>query len=178
VQTGQIDAYRENCRQSLERFGETTDPFAADRIAKDCLILPGSRTNLDTVSSMVDTAVAQGENSWGLPYFQFSKGLAEYRQNRFASATNWVGMALTNGEVNSSVGMEAYMVLAMSQNQLGQSAQARASLAKGAEIEQKLPKLESGDLGAGWMDWIVAHALMTEAKALIESNATASNRPE
>jgi tetratricopeptide (TPR) repeat protein len=178
VQTGQIDAYRENCRQSLERFGETTDPFTAVRIAKDCLILPGSRTNLDTVSALVETAVTQGQNTWGLPYFQFSKGLAEYRQNRFASATNWVGLALTNGDVNSSLGIEAYMVLAMSQNHLGQSAQARASLAKGGEIEQKLPKLESGDLGAGWMDWIIAHALMTEATALIESNAKASGRPK
>jgi hypothetical protein len=40
-------------------------------------------------------------------------------------------------------------------------------LGRGAEIEQKLPKLESGDIGEGWVDWIIAHALMSEAKALI-----------
>ena len=44
-----------------------------------------------------------------------------------------------------------------------------AHAAKGAEIaETKLPKLDSGDLGDDWKDWIVAHALLSEAKALIE----------
>ena len=48
--------------------------------------------------------------------------------------------------------------------------EARAALAKGlATAEAKLPKLENGDLGsATWSDWIIAHALMSEAKALIE----------
>ena len=63
---------------------------------------------------------------------------------------------------------EAYTVLAMSHRQLQQFEQARPSLAKGTEIEQKLPKFNSGDLGEHWMDWIIAHALMKEAKAMIE----------
>ena len=49
---------------------------------------------------------------------------------------------------------------------------ASATLAKAVEIaETKLPKLDSGDLGVGWrwLDWIIAHALMREAKALIQS---------
>ena len=38
--------------------------------------------------------------------------------------------------------------------QLKQADQARAALAKGAEIERtKLPKLESGDIGQGWLDY-------------------------
>jgi hypothetical protein len=52
---------------------------------------------------------------------------------------------------------------------LKQTDEARVAFAKGAEIERtNLPKLESGDIGASWLDWIVAHALMREAKALIE----------
>ncbi len=167
VQTGQLDAYRENCRKSLEKFSETTEPGTADEIAKNCMILPDSGANLDTVSKMADTAVAQGRDSPYLAWYQFCKGLAEYRQGRFTSAADWMGTVLTNAGSILERDTEAYMVLAMSQHQLRQFAQARASLAYGAEIEQKLPKLESGDLGEHWMDWIIAHALMREAKAMI-----------
>ena len=59
----------------------------------------------------------------------------------------------------------------MAQYQLQQSEPARASLAKGAELEQKSPKLDSGDIGEDWMDWIIAHALMREAKALVKGQA-------
>jgi hypothetical protein len=70
------------------------------------------------------------------------------------------------------------MVLAMSQYQLGQIEQAHASLAKGIEMEEKLPKLESGDLGNDWNDVIIAHALMKEAKAMIASQpAKAGQNP-
>ncbi len=61
------------------------------------------------------------------------------------------------------------MTLAVAHHQLKQIAEARAALAKGVEIDQtKLPKLDSGDLGEAWAEWIIAHALMREAKALIE----------
>ena len=33
--------------------------------------------------------------------------------------------------------------------------------------ETKLRKLDSGDLGDGWLDWIIAHVLMSEAKAML-----------
>jgi hypothetical protein len=57
----------------------------------------------------------------------------------------------------------------MAQHCSKQADEANAALAKGVEIaESNLPKLDSGDLGDGWIDWIIAHALMREAKALIE----------
>jgi Flp pilus assembly protein TadD len=169
VQTGQLDSCRELCRKSLESFKKTTDANTADRIGKDCLILPDSGVNLDTTSILADTAVTQGQYDGNLPWHQFCKGLAEYRQGRFASTADWMGKVLTDSGRALPRDTGAYMVLAMSQYQLQQIEQARASLAKGAEIEQKLPKLESGDLGEGWIDWIIAHALMREAKAMIES---------
>ena len=167
VQTGQLDAYRELCRKSLERFGKTTEPYTADRIAKGCLILPGSGADLATVATMANTAVSEGQHRGALPYFQLCKGLAEYRQGRFASAADWMATVLTNRLSFLPLDTQAYMVLAMAQHQSQQIEPARASLAKGAEIEQKLSKLDSGDLGEGWSDWIIAHALMSEAKALI-----------
>jgi tetratricopeptide (TPR) repeat protein len=112
VQTGQLDAYREHCRKSIERFGKTTNPHTADRIAKDCLILPGSGASLATVATMADTAVTEGQHSGDLPYFQFCKGLAQYRQGRFASAADWMGTVLTNRMSILPLDMAAYMVWA------------------------------------------------------------------
>ena len=122
---------------------------------------------------MADTAVAEGQHSEFLTYFQFCKGLAEYRQGRFASAADWMGTVLTNREGALVLQTEAYTVLAMSRSQSNQVEQARAALAKGTEIEQQLPKLDSGDIADGWVDWIIAHALMREAKALIEAQPAA-----
>jgi len=63
----------------------------------------------------------------------------------------------------------AWMTLAMAHHQLKQTDQARTALAKGLDIVNgKMPKLDSGDLGGGWVDWIIAHALLKEARALIE----------
>ena len=63
----------------------------------------------------------------------------------------------------------------MAHYRLKQTIEAKADFAKGAEIERTkfLPKLETGDAGRGWLDWIIAHALMREAKALMEGAAEA-----
>ena len=60
-------------------------------------------------------------------------------------------------------------MLAMAQYQLGEKEEARTVLTKGVQIEQaKLEKLESGDLGSSWVDWLTSETLVGEAKALIE----------
>jgi hypothetical protein len=40
---------------------------------------------------------------------------------------------------------------------------------KGEQIIQAMPKLESGDIGETWNDWIIVHLLRNEAKAMIGS---------
>ena len=168
VASSQLDAYREHCRKSLERFGNSTDPNTAERIAKDCLILPDSGVDLAVIVKMADAAAAVTNRS-ATPWFQFVKGLAEYRQGGFAGAVEWLSKVLAAPQQNAERNVEAYMVLAMARYQLKQAHEARAAFVRGAEIEQtKLPKLESGDIGGNWLDWIIAHALMREAKALIE----------
>jgi tetratricopeptide (TPR) repeat protein len=173
VADGQLDAYREQCRKSAERFGKTADPSVAERVAKDCLILPESGADLGIIAKMADTAAA-GPNGSETPWFQLAKGMAEYRLRRFTSAVEWLNQALNNagnqtGDIKDDLFVQNYMVLAMAHYQLKHTDAARAAFAKGAEIERKkLPKLESGDIGGNWLDWIIAHSLMREAKALIE----------
>jgi predicted negative regulator of RcsB-dependent stress response len=104
-----------------------------------------------------------------LAFFQFAKGLVEYRQGHFASAVRWMQKVLAHAGDDFSRDVQACMVLAMAQYQSKQMDQAYATLGKGVKIvETNLPKIESGDLGDDWKDWIVAQALLKEAKALIK----------
>jgi Flp pilus assembly protein TadD len=168
VQAGQLEAYREHRRRSLELFGRTTDPNTAERIAKDYLILPSSEAVLETAAKMAETAVNAATNHSDATWFHFAKGLAEYRQRRFASAMDWMQKVLSIAGDVPERDVEGYMVLAMAQYHSKQTEEARATFAKGVQIaERKLPKLDSGDFG-NWVDWIIAHALMKEAKALIQ----------
>ena len=64
----------------------------------------------------------------------------------------------------------------MAQYQSKQAGDARAALAKGAEVvETRMPMLQSGDIGEDWTDWIIAHLLLNEAKALIKRAETPSH---
>jgi eukaryotic-like serine/threonine-protein kinase len=173
VQSGDLKGYRRYCALALARFGGTKDPLIAERIARDSLILPDSGADLDTVGTWVDTAVTLDKHSANLPWLQFCKGMAEYRQGHFTNTVEWTQRALATASPNRDV--EAYAVLAMAQQRLRQVDESRATLAKAIEIERtKLPKLDSGDLGENWMDWIIAHVLLREAQTLIEvQSATA-----
>ena len=169
IQAGQLDRYRALRQKSVERFGQTTDPNTAERIAKDYLILPSTEAGLETAAKMAETAVSAATNHSDMPWFQFAKGLAEYRQGRPGSAIEWMKKVVSNQGDALERDVEAYMVLAMAQHLTGQTNQARVTLAKGAATATgSLPQLDSGDLGDAWLDLVIAHALMREARALIQ----------
>jgi hypothetical protein len=63
-------------------------------------------------------------------------------------------------------------VIAMAHRQLGHETEARAALARCHRIAaEKLPRPGTADLGSSWVDWIIAHALMREAAALIQERS-------
>ena len=173
VQAGDPEAYRALCTRIRARFGATTDdPRVAVRMAKDCFILECPGCDLTVESRLADVAATLSQGHEMEPWAQLCKGMAEYRCGRYASAAQWAGKALSAGEKGTRRDVEAYMVLAMAQHQLTQLHEARLSLAKGVRIlEANVPLLEAGDLGDGWVDWLIAHALMREAKTMIVSDS-------
>ena len=178
VQSGDLEGYRRCCAQVIARFAATTDPHIAEWMAEDCLLLADSGVDLSVVTAWADLVVTAWKDSRVLPTVQFCKGLAEYRQGHFAGAVDWLQKALSHAGGDLERDVKTYMVLAMAQYRSNQADQARVTLAKGVEIaESKLPKLESGDLGDDWVDWIIAHVLMTEAKTLINGAAKATGHP-
>src|SRR4029077_1182327 len=80
VQTDDLEGYRKLYKRMLDQFGQTADPVVAERIAKDCLVLPPPAADLERLAKMADTAVAAGPNDSSWPYYVVVKGLAEYRR--------------------------------------------------------------------------------------------------
>jgi len=168
LQVGDVPAYRRHCQRILSTFGRTTDPTIAERMAKDCLLLPPSAADLETIAKLADTALGAGPNhpKWG--YFQFVKGFAEFRQGHFTEASDWLQKVLALGG-DARRNAEAAFLLAMAEQKAGHPAEAQAALSKGVEtVNTKLPKPGKSDLGDDWNDWIIVHLLLREAKTLIE----------
>jgi tetratricopeptide (TPR) repeat protein len=151
----------------LARFGGTNDPVVAERMAKGCLILPVRGIDLKAVAHLADTAITEGQGHAYFPFFQFAKGLAEYRQGHYARAVECLQkVADTPGRDFRDA--EAYLALAMAQMKSGKPAEARAALTRGeAIVASSMPSLENRDLGGSWTDWIIAHALKKEAQAVV-----------
>jgi WD40 repeat protein/serine/threonine protein kinase/tetratricopeptide (TPR) repeat protein len=168
VEMGELEGYRHYCAQVLAHFGGTNDPVVAGQMAMQCLISPEEGIDLNAAAQLAETAVTKGKGHQYWPSFELIKGLAEYRLGHFAAAADWAQKALdTHGVPDRDA--QAWLVLAMARHQTGQDQESGAALAKGSDIiETKLPKLASGDLGMNWGNWISAHALLHEAKALIE----------
>jgi tetratricopeptide (TPR) repeat protein len=170
VQTGDVENYRSQCARILARFGETEDPVLAQSMAVDCLIAPVGGIDLNAAAKLAGTAVSKGKENRFYPWFAFAKGLAEYRLGHFTNAVDWMQKPVADGSGNTSPELmaQAWVVLAMAQYQSGQRDAAHAALAKGVGFIEMLPKLDSGDLGRNWPDVLVAHALLKEAKELID----------
>ncbi len=103
-----------------------------------------------------------------MTWFSFVKGLAEYRQDHYERAVEWMEKVLSAAGTELSRDASAWIVMAMAQHQLKQAGKARDSLAKGREIAAtKVLKRGDDDLGDNWVDWIAAHVLLEEASTLI-----------
>jgi tetratricopeptide (TPR) repeat protein len=168
VESGDLQGYRRLCALIIARFARTTDPPVCERMAKACLILPSSEIDLAAVAKLAQTAVSSNIKSGYFPFYEFARGLAEYRAGNIASAEEWMLKVLAVPYPVRDV--EAKLVLAMAHQRSNRAQEARAALAAAtADLETNMPKLDGKSLGDDWNDWIIARALMKEAKALIEA---------
>ncbi len=167
VAQGDIEAYRKLCPQMVAHYAGTTNASTADVIAKDCLILPSSGANLDSVAALAETAVTIGKGEIPYTFYLCTKALADYRQGKYQEAVAGTSVILKDPFPYTQA--EGSAVLAMAQFQLGQTKEAHAALARLEKIvREKLAAPGSSDLGSDWKDWIIAHALLDESRTLIE----------
>jgi tetratricopeptide (TPR) repeat protein len=184
--SGQSEVYRGYCEEALMRFGATTNPKTRESLARDCLIMTGLSFNSEVLDQLVENGANSRKTHLFRPYFELCKTLAEYRRNHFQEAVSWAHQ--TTSTINQEklgkyaytfpeflddyIGVEADLLLAMAQHRLHQENEARTILADAIKFaDGRWPRIESGDLGSQWRDWIIAQALMKEAKRLIDGEA-------
>ncbi len=170
--SGNQGEYEQTCQRILKEFRETTEPYIADPMAKDCLLLPWTGADGQGVSRMAETAVSD-PTAPAIHYFEGCKALSDYRRGNFKSAVDLAQKSLVAPPADLEA--MACAVLAMANYRLKDTDGALGALARGANVVQdKLPRRGSDDLGPAWQGWIFAQVLMDEAGGLIQP----SFRPE
>jgi serine/threonine protein kinase/tetratricopeptide (TPR) repeat protein len=164
--TSDRPAYEEFCRKIPIAFPSTSNPYLAERMAKDCLLRPISDLDWHWLDGMTDTVIALGNDESAMPFFQTTMALSNYRKGRFPQAIEWAEKSLGRPEVYANA--HAYAILAMAHGRLGQAGEARTMLEKGEALAPKLNSQASNeDIGSGWMAWLFARIALDEAAELI-----------
>jgi eukaryotic-like serine/threonine-protein kinase len=169
-------AYEQLCRKILTTFTNTMNPYVAERMAKDCMLLPDVEVDLQSAARLADKSVTLENSNDSMPYSQAAKALAEYRQGHFVEAINWAKKPLNHPEVYAR--SHAYAVLSMAYWQIGQKDEARAMLVEGKALaENTVPGRDAEKIGGAWVAWLFSQIQLDEATALIQSVATTDALP-
>ena len=172
VEANRRSEYEQFCNKLLVAFGNTTNIYVADQVAKACLFLAPSGTNSETIYRLADIPAMRGtEDQDAMPFFDVCKALSEYRQGHYQTAVEWAEQPLkVTG--NFSHG-HAYAVAAMANWRLGKLDDARAMLAKGdALAPHSMPASVAKDPGNAWQAWLFARIQLDEATALIRPGSS------
>jgi serine/threonine protein kinase len=162
--------YEKLCQIILTKFGDTTNPFIAERMSKDCLLLPDSGADLKRVDELADRAVAAGagdDSVEGMPWFVTAKAFSNYRQGHFSEAINWAEKSHDSSQPFAVAQADA--VLALAFWQLGEKDKARTMLAEGNKLAPGIsPNQDPIDLADSWVAWLFARVPLDEATKLIQ----------
>jgi serine/threonine-protein kinase len=160
---GDEDEYRRARRDLLQRFGATTDPYVAERMGRACLLMPVTGDELRQAVAVAERAVARNSNEQSAePYFEFTRGLAKYRQGDFDGA-----IVAMRKNAASVLGQARMLVVAMALYKKGQSDDARRTLAS-AVVSYDWSATQVRDVHG-----CILHVLRREAESMILPNLTA-----
>lgn len=153
--------YRDVCRRLLSESGPTPSPLNAERIAKVCLLAPGSVPDLAPVRQLADLAVKAhpGEN-----WFILVKGLAEFRSDQPNAAIQTLDALQKDS--NLDIASMAGFLMAMAYQQMDQADQAKAILA-GANRQLQRSNSMARSQAWWWFDQAAANAIGIEAHKMV-----------
>jgi tetratricopeptide (TPR) repeat protein len=165
VESSQFEEYAQHCRKAIHRFRNTTNPNAAEQIARDCLLLPKTAVDLSVAVQLINFAVS-ATNHEHIAWFEAAKALVEYRQGHFRSAINWTDKLLARGGGLSERQALAEVIRGLAQHREGQTAEALRSIASAhRKVEAHEAATAPGDIGHNWASWLAVRALLREAGA-------------
>jgi serine/threonine protein kinase/tetratricopeptide (TPR) repeat protein len=159
-------AYNELCQKIAAVFTNTANPYVDERVVQDCLLLPDSGVNLESLDKLADAALTVGSGEDSLPYFQACKAMSNYRGGHFRAAIEWAEKTTKGATAEPPAKAKAFAVSAMANWQIGEKDAARLALASGDTFAPGLAD-ENADLGESWVAWIVARISLDEAASLI-----------
>ncbi len=151
IHTGRLSEYEEWRGKALAQFRTTDDAGIAERIAFDCLLLPGA----DDVAIAAIQMLDKHATSPPRPSTELARGFAEYRQGQFAMAAARLEKSV-DIQPNSDAKTEAQLILGMAHAKLGKPD-------KTAVPEDKDLHLSDSD----WDDQMSIGILAHEAKKLV-----------
>lgn len=164
-------AYQQLCHTILPMFANTTNPYIAERVAQDCLLLPHSGADLQLVDQLAEKAVILGAADPSLPFFQAARAMSNLRLGRFSDAVAWAEKILKSPQAHTYAQAKAYAVLAMAYGRLGQADEAQAMLLKGNMLAPGFSSRNEGDeLGDAWVARLFARISLDEAAALVQKD--------
>ena len=167
VENSELEAYRDFRRRMTEHFTSPGQTRILRRIVRACLLLPEVAPDLEALGRAADTAAADNDI-----HSILAKALVEYRSERFASAVEWSQKALAESKelLFKDIGLQARMILAMACYKQGNIAKAREEFNQGAPVGKQIDdEIEKGDYNRRWHEYLYAHIIFHEAKALIEN---------
>jgi tetratricopeptide (TPR) repeat protein len=176
LQMGDLPGYEFHRERALAKFGDPDGPTVGEPVAKLCLLLPANGPGLQPAMKLAESASGPGYALSTLARRQWTEGLAEFRQGRFASAIEWMRKAQAtcvrpelpawDHERERNLNTGGYLVEALAYQELNQTVEAQVALAKGAELfHTQLPQTDSGDIGREWPDWLIVQILLREAQS-------------
>jgi tetratricopeptide (TPR) repeat protein len=160
--------YRRDCREMLQRFGQTDSAAVADQTAKTCLLQPEGANDLQPVLRLAERAVTNTEGNIAYPWFLTDRALADYREGAFARAIARLKKVRPLSD-EASLQATVCVLLAMAHHRRNQASEARAALDEARKLEEdKLPKLDRGQrFDKEWHNWLRFRVLRHEAETLI-----------
>jgi serine/threonine-protein kinase len=167
--SGDMDGYRRHCREMLTRFGETTDPTIAERVAKTCLLLPDAVPDRRLVENLIMRAVTGTEKHTYYPFFILAKGIAEYRAGRAQQAIEPLEKSLTYSIMSQPRFTSLVrLVLAMAYEQTGRRGEAREALKQARALVDSERENWKQEGSYKDLDWARCMVVLREAEGLIE----------
>jgi eukaryotic-like serine/threonine-protein kinase len=137
LRAGDTKGYRLACKEMIDRFGHTKDPFIAHRVAWTCLLLPDAVSDQKLLMELAQRSVDGAPRD---PWTGMTLGLAHYRAGQFEQAVK----ALQPYAEMSWCQIQVSLILAMAHERLGKGEEASRLLNKAVkqmemEVAAKVP---------------------------------------
>jgi tetratricopeptide (TPR) repeat protein len=163
---GDVDGYRQVCRQTLDRFAGRTEYFLPINVGRAALLAPVGFEDHAVIRSLLANADKQDKPEF---WMQATAALAEYRRGDGTAALKRLDTRVPPVPEFRNTQVMTDVVRALACQKAGRPADARAALVRAkARLARHRPRPEDGWAYDGdWHNWVQVEILVREAEGLI-----------